>query len=86
MLQFIANAAAEVTQQSKARHKDDFVVAFSPIVAEAAATAYRGAPADIQLKLRRVVDVWKDRAIFEAPIQAAIESRLEGRRTTNSRV
>jgi regulator of Ty1 transposition protein 103 len=54
------------------------VVAFSPIIAEATATAYKGAPAEIQGKLRRVVEVWRDRAIFEAPIQTAIETRLDG--------
>lgn len=68
----------EVVQQSRIRHKEDFVIAFSPVVAEAAAVAYKGAPAEIQAKLRRVIDVWKDRAIFEAPIQAAIETRLNG--------
>lgn len=68
----------EVVQQSRIRHKEDFVIAFSPVVAEAAAVAYKGAPAEIQAKLRRVIDVWKDRAIFEAPIQAAIEARLSG--------
>jgi regulator of Ty1 transposition protein 103 len=70
--------ANEVTQQSKARKKEDFVVAFAPIIAEATSTAYKGAPSELQGKLRRVIDVWKDRSIFEAPIQAAIESRIEG--------
>lgn len=65
-------------QQSRIRHKEDFVIAFSPIVAEATAIAYKGAPAEVQVKLRRVVDVWKDRIIFEGPIQGAIEARLEG--------
>ncbi|KAF6836116.1 hypothetical protein CMUS01_05542 [Colletotrichum musicola] len=69
--------ANEVTQQSKARHKDDFLVAFSPVIAEATALAYKGAPAEIQNKLRRVVDVWKDRFIFEPPIQQAIEARID---------
>ncbi|KAL1878075.1 hypothetical protein VTK73DRAFT_8126 [Phialemonium thermophilum] len=69
--------ANEVTQQSKARHKDDFLVAFSPVIAEATATAYKGAPTEIQAKLRRVVDVWRERRIFEQPIQAAIEARIE---------
>jgi regulator of Ty1 transposition protein 103 len=69
----------EVAQQSRIRHKEDFIIAFSPVITEAAAVAYKGAPAEIQGKLRRVIDVWKDRAIFEAPIQAAIESRLNGR-------
>ncbi|KAL7930577.1 hypothetical protein V8C35DRAFT_312361 [Trichoderma chlorosporum] len=72
-LVYLAN---EVAQQSRIRHKEDFIIAFSPVIAEAAAVAYKGAPAEIQGKLRRVIDVWKDRAIFEAPIQGAIESRL----------
>ncbi|KAG5999739.1 hypothetical protein E4U21_006375, partial [Claviceps maximensis] len=67
----------EVVQQSRIRHKEDFVIAFSPVVAEATSLAYKGGPADIQAKLRRVVDVWKDRSIFEAPIQKAIETRLD---------
>lgn len=78
----ICCSLTEVTQQSKARHKDDFLVAFSPVIAEATATAYKGAPADIQGKLRRVVDVWRDRGIFEQPIQAAVESRMDGKTTT----
>ncbi|KJZ75677.1 hypothetical protein HIM_04834 [Hirsutella minnesotensis 3608] len=73
-LVYLAN---EVVQQSRIRHKEDFVIAFSPVIAEATAIAYRGAPAEIQAKLRRVIDVWKDRSIFEGPIQAAIETRLE---------
>lgn len=72
-------AALEVAQQTKARHKEDFVLAFSPVIAEATAAAYKGATSDVQNKLRRVVDVWRDRNIFEQPIQAAIEARLEGK-------
>ncbi|KAK2602609.1 hypothetical protein N8I77_009127 [Diaporthe amygdali] len=69
--------ANEVTQQSKARHKDDFPLAFAPIIAEAASVAYKGATPDVQNKVRRVVEVWRDRGVFELPIQAAIESRIE---------
>ncbi|CAK7217947.1 hypothetical protein SBRCBS47491_003338 [Sporothrix bragantina] len=68
--------ANEVTQQSKARHKEDFVVAFAPVIAEAIASAYKGAPSEVQTKLRRVVEVWHERNIFEAPIQAAVENRI----------
>lgn len=68
----------EVAQQSKARKKDDFLIAFSPVIAEATATAYKGATNDVQQKLRRVVEVWRARAIFETPIQEAIESRIDG--------
>jgi len=75
----ICCSLTEVTQQSKARHKDDFLVAFSPVIAEAAAVAYKGAPAEVQSKLRRVVDVWRDRGIFEQPIQAAVEARMDGK-------
>ncbi|KAL3475623.1 DUF618 domain protein [Aspergillus californicus] len=69
--------ANEVAQQSKARRKDDFLIAFSPIIAEAAATAYKGSSNDIQQKIRRVVEVWRQRAIFEPPIQDAIEARVD---------
>ncbi|KAI0898119.1 DUF618-domain-containing protein [Annulohypoxylon nitens] len=68
--------ANEVAQQTKARHKEDFVVAFSPVIAEAIATAYKGASADIQNRIQRVVDVWKDRNIFEKPILEAIDTRI----------
>lgn len=68
--------ANEVAQQSKARKKDDFLIAFSPVIAEATATAYKGATSDVQNKLRRVVEVWRQRNIFETPIQDAIEQRL----------
>lgn len=68
---------AEVAQQSKARKKDDFLLAFSPVIAEATATAYKGATHEVQQKLRRVVEVWRQRNIFEIPIQEAIESRID---------
>ncbi|KAL1867120.1 hypothetical protein Daus18300_006519 [Diaporthe australafricana] len=69
--------ANEVTQQSKARHKDDFPLAFAPIIAEAASVAYKGATPDVQNKVRRVVEVWRDRGVFELPIQSAIETRID---------
>ncbi|KAK2733647.1 hypothetical protein FQN55_003285 [Onygenales sp. PD_40] len=69
--------ANEVAQQSKARRKEDFLIAFSPIIAEATAIAYKGASNDIQQKLRRVVEVWRQRHIFEDPIQDAVEARVD---------
>ncbi|KAL3424887.1 DUF618 domain-containing protein [Phlyctema vagabunda] len=69
--------ANEVAQQSKGRKKDDFLIAYSPVIAEATATAYKGATNDVQQKLRRVVEVWRHRQIFEIPIQDAIESRID---------
>jgi regulator of Ty1 transposition protein 103 len=67
-----------VTQQSKARHKEDFLQAFSPAIAEATSLAYKGASLDVQQKLRRVVDVWRDRKIFEREVQDAMEAKLDG--------
>lgn len=74
----MTSAIVEVAQQSKARRKDDFLIAFSPVIAEATATAYKGATNEVQQKLRRVVEVWRARQIFELPIQEAIESRIDG--------
>jgi len=76
--------ANEVAQQSKARKKDDFLIAFSPIIAEATATAFKSAGPDIQTKLRRVVEVWRQRLIFEPSIQDAIEARIDGTRIPNT--
>ena len=93
---------SEVAQQSKARRKDDFLIAFSPvgivffeitgrtlslnvqIIAEATATAYRGATNEVQQKLRRVIEVWRQRQIFELPIQEAIEARIDGKPLANN--
>ena len=75
----MASSILEVAQQSKARRKDDFLIAFSPVIAEATATAYKGATNEVQQKLRRVVEVWRARQIFELPIQEAIEARIDGR-------
>ena len=67
----------EIVQNSRARRKDDFPNAFSPLMAEATQTAYRSSTPDIQSKIRRVVEVWRQRSVFEAPIQTAIETRLD---------
>ncbi|PGH04127.1 hypothetical protein GX51_03634 [Blastomyces parvus] len=69
--------ANEVAQQSKAKRKQDFLIAFSPIIADATAVAFKGASNDIQRKLRRVIEVWRQRNIFEEPIQQAVEARVE---------
>ncbi|KAJ5105253.1 hypothetical protein NUU61_002600 [Penicillium alfredii] len=72
-LVYLAN---EVAQQSKARGKDDFLIAFSPIVVDATAAAYKGSSNDVQQKIRRVVEVWRQRNVFEAPILEAVEARV----------
>ncbi|KAF2492782.1 DUF618-domain-containing protein [Lophium mytilinum] len=69
--------ANEICQQSKARRKLDFVNSFAPLMAEATANAYKGASSDVQGKLRRVVEVWRQRAIFDNPTQDGIEKQLD---------
>ncbi|KAF3924861.1 hypothetical protein ABW21_db0204837 [Orbilia brochopaga] len=67
----------EVVQQMKARKKEEFGIAFSPIIADACEVAYRGSPADVQQKLRRVVLVWRQRAIFDVDVLDGIDNRLD---------
>ncbi|KAK4998171.1 hypothetical protein LTR66_002546 [Elasticomyces elasticus] len=69
-LVYLAN---EVVQQSKARKKDDFLIAFTPIIAEVIPLAYRSSPSDVQQKIKRVVEVWRQRMIFDPPVLDAIE-------------
>ncbi|KAF8466632.1 RNA polymerase II-binding domain-containing protein [Kalaharituber pfeilii] len=68
--------ANEVVQQSKARKKEDFVQAFTPIIAEATELAYQSPP-DIQQKVKRVVQVWRQRQIFDNETLNSIEARVE---------
>ncbi|KAI5796388.1 RNA polymerase II-binding domain-containing protein [Peziza echinospora] len=68
--------ANEVVQQSKARRKEEFVEAFSPIIAEATELAYQ-APPDVQQKVKRVVQVWRQRQIFDPATLDSIDARVE---------
>jgi hypothetical protein len=60
------------------RKKEEFLRAFEPILAEATQTAYKGSPADTQNKIRRVVEVWRQRQIFSPPTQQEVEKRING--------
>ncbi|KAK5719510.1 hypothetical protein LTR15_008034 [Elasticomyces elasticus] len=68
--------ANEVVQQSRARGKQDFVLAFEPVIAEGVGAAYKGANEGTQGKIRRVVEVWRQRAVFSKPILDVVESRM----------
>ena len=68
--------ANEVVQQSRARGKQDFMLAFEPIISEGTALAYKGASQDVQGKLRRVVEVWRQRGIFGRGVMEGVEQRL----------
>jgi len=73
----------EIVQQSKIKKKDEFLKAYDPIIAEGTAAAYKGSNPDIQNKIRRVVEVWRQRQVFRQQIQESIERPLDG--TYNSR-
>ena len=49
------------------------------MIAEASAIAYKGAPNDIQQKLRRVVEVWGQRSIWEPNTQDAVVAKIDGK-------
>ncbi|KAK9247524.1 RNA polymerase II-binding domain-containing protein [Lipomyces tetrasporus] len=69
--------ANEVVQQSRARKREEFLKAFSPAIAEALESAYRQCNADLQERIRRVVDVWRQRTVFSDEVLKEIESRLD---------
>ncbi|KAH3919729.1 hypothetical protein HBH56_018030 [Parastagonospora nodorum] len=73
VLIYLAN---EITQTSKMRKKEEFLRAFEPILADATQIAYKGSPADTQNKIRRVVEVWRQRNIFNPAVQQEVEKKL----------
>jgi regulator of Ty1 transposition protein 103 len=48
------------------------------VLVEALAVAYKSASLEIQQKLRRTADVWREREIFETPVLDEIEVALNG--------
>ncbi|KAK9365698.1 RNA polymerase II-binding domain-containing protein [Lipomyces kononenkoae] len=73
-LVYLAN---EVVQQSRARKREEFLKAFSPAIAEALENAYRQCSPDLQGKIRRVVDVWRQRTVFTDEVLKDIDTRLD---------
>ena len=62
------------------RKKEEFLRAFEPILAKATEAAYKGSPSDVQNKIRRVVEVWRQRHIFTESVQMEVEKKLKGMR------
>lgn len=60
------------------RKKEGFLEAFEPIIARGTEAAYKGTPSDVQNKIRRVVEVWRQRRIFSEPVQLEVEKKLKG--------
>jgi regulator of Ty1 transposition protein 103 len=72
-----ANSFTEIVQQSKIRKKEDFVRAYIPVIAEATSLAYKGSSSEVQQKIRRVVEVWRQRVVFPPQTQAQIEAAID---------
>lgn len=70
--------ANEVAQQSKVRGKNDFLIALSPIIVDATSAAYKGSSNEYQQRIRRVVEVWRQRNVFDGAILDAVEARIDG--------
>ena len=70
--------ANDVVQQSRSRKKDEFPRTFAGVIAEAMEIAYRGSTNDVQAKIRRVFNVWRERSVFEPVILGEIDRRLDG--------
>ncbi|KAK9467803.1 RNA polymerase II-binding domain-containing protein [Lipomyces arxii] len=68
--------ANEVVQQSRARKKEEFLNAFAPTIAETIENAYRLCPPELQAKIRRVTEVWRQRTIFNDSVLNDLDSRL----------
>jgi regulator of Ty1 transposition protein 103 len=66
----------DIVQNARARKRTEFPDAFAPLIAEAMQTAYRSSTPEIQAKIRRVLNVWQTRTVFDAPIVEAVEARL----------
>ncbi|KAH7115844.1 RNA polymerase II-binding domain-containing protein [Dendryphion nanum] len=76
--------ANEIVQQSKIRKRDEFLQAWDPIIVEATTAAYRGSSSDVQGKIRRVVEVWRQRQVFRSSVQDQIEASLNEADRTRS--
>ncbi|OLL22843.1 UPF0400 protein [Neolecta irregularis DAH-3] len=73
-LMYLAN---EVAQQSKARKRDDFINAFNPeVIVTAMETVFRQGSNDLQGKVKRVVDVWRQRQVFPADTLQRIDETI----------
>ncbi|CAN6651835.1 regulator of Ty1 transposition protein 103 [Trichomonascus vanleenenianus] len=73
-LVYLAN---EVVQNARARKKDEFVQAFGAVMPAALASAHRQTSKEVRDKIKRVVDVWRQRQIFGPAVLAAIDTQIK---------
>lgn len=73
MLLYLAN---DVCQQCRARKREEFLREFGAAMPSALEEAVPTMTPELQAKVRRVVDVWRQRSIFEPDTLKAIEARV----------
>ncbi|BFZ60344.1 hypothetical protein YB2330_001380 [Saitoella coloradoensis] len=71
---YVAN---DVVQQSRAKKRTEFVEAFSPVIVRAIENAYRHGNTDVHSRLRRVIQVWRQRQVFPESVIAAVEAKTQ---------
>jgi len=65
-----------IVQNAKHRKRAEFPTAFSPLIPDAVQSAYRSSPKDLQVKIQRLVDVWKTRNVFDPSVLQATQARI----------
>jgi regulator of Ty1 transposition protein 103 len=65
----------DVCQNSR-RKGSEFVEAFRSVVPEAIEHAFHHATSDVQIRIRRVINVWEERQVFEKELIDELKGRL----------
>lgn len=68
--------ANEIVQQSRAKKKTEFLRAFETVLPSSIESTYRVVPSEVKARIKRVVDVWKQRQIFPPEVLQEIENRI----------
>jgi regulator of Ty1 transposition protein 103 len=66
----------EVVQQSRAKKREEFLSAFARVIPGALGLAYKAVSNEVRGKIKRVVDVWRQRSIFSEGVLYKIEGQL----------
>lgn len=69
--------ANDIVQNARTRKRVEYPNAFAAVIPEAVQQAYRSVPADTQGRIKRVLEVWQTRGVFEPSILQAIQARIE---------
>lgn len=69
----------EVVQHSRAKKREEFLTAFAAVVPDALGSAYKSAANEVRARIKRTVDVWRQRNIFTEGVLYKIESQFNGK-------